>query len=423
MRVSVKRSGGLKVLAATSTVAQGINFPCELVIIGEDSRFDEDIGSRTVLTPHELLNAAGRAGRAGEHAAGIVLIVPGQVVGIDLAENKIGNHWTKLQEIFSQSDQCLEISDPLTAVLDRIHAGAEAATEIDRYAVARLAATRVGTASTEQLTETVRKTFAAYGATQGEEETWLRERTSSAIAYFKTRSDETEDSRRIDYVAAKLGLSIELVRRIDMALVDSEPGAATNVPAWCAWLFRWFEANPDLFEDALERETLVRLFGSTTYQRWRSDQEKTHGATPVLERLTRLWMDGSPFVSLEQAFGTKANTFGTCNKARRFVLRVVPRLAYVASVPALLDHRTPIEDVEDTGTPHAKAQLSACVRVGLDSYQKAALSQVEPRLSRRQVHLRYRQLGPYLDPEPANATWHDLLARIERAIAAERGRP
>lgn len=117
-----QRADGATAMAATSTVAQGMNFPSELVIIAEDSRFDEAKDRREVLQAQELLNAAGRAGRACQNANGIVLVIPGKVVGIDIDDAKIGGHWAELRKVFGQSDQCLEIDDPLTAILDRIHA-------------------------------------------------------------------------------------------------------------------------------------------------------------------------------------------------------------------------------------------------------------------------------------------------------------
>ena len=111
-----QRSDGLKVLSATSTLGQGINTPSELVIIAEDSRFNEDTGRRELLEPRELLNAAVRAGRAGRGTTGIVLVIPGEVVRFDDREARIGRRWTRLREVFGQSDQCLTIDTavPLT---------------------------------------------------------------------------------------------------------------------------------------------------------------------------------------------------------------------------------------------------------------------------------------------------------------------
>ena len=75
------------------------------------------------LEAHELLNAAGRAGRAGEGAQGFVLLVPSKVIDLDDEGNKINGHWMQLQAIFEQADQCLVIDDPLTSVLDQIQNG------------------------------------------------------------------------------------------------------------------------------------------------------------------------------------------------------------------------------------------------------------------------------------------------------------
>lgn len=59
---------------------------------------------REILQAQGILNAGGRS-------CGVVLVVPGKVVGIDLKEPTIGAHWTDLRETFGQSDQCLDIDD------------------------------------------------------------------------------------------------------------------------------------------------------------------------------------------------------------------------------------------------------------------------------------------------------------------------
>src|SRR5690606_35767470 len=65
-----RRSNGLLGLVATPTVAQGINLPAEAVVIAGDDRWtgEMDEGGMQPLAVHELLNAAGRAGRAGHYA-------------------------------------------------------------------------------------------------------------------------------------------------------------------------------------------------------------------------------------------------------------------------------------------------------------------------------------------------------------------
>ena len=116
-----KRRDEIDVLFATSTLAQGMNLPSEVVIISGDSRFDPDADKMKKLEAHELLNAAGRAGRAGEGAQGFVLLVPSKVIDFDDQKNEISGHWMALQAIFEQADQCLVIDHPVGAVLDQIH--------------------------------------------------------------------------------------------------------------------------------------------------------------------------------------------------------------------------------------------------------------------------------------------------------------
>lgn len=67
-----------------------MNLPTDLVIIAEDSRFDRETNRRDLLDAAVLLNAAGRAGRAGQSASGIVLIIPGRVVLLSDKDGTIG---------------------------------------------------------------------------------------------------------------------------------------------------------------------------------------------------------------------------------------------------------------------------------------------------------------------------------------------
>ncbi|WDA11316.1 hypothetical protein [Paracoccus marcusii] len=120
-----------------------MKLPAELVIIAEDSRFDRETNRRDLLDAAALLNAAGRAGRAGQSASGIVLIIPGRVVPLSDKDGTIGRQSTQLREVFSQSDQCLVHEYPFEAVMDRIHYEAEDAGDLERYVVSRLTETHL----------------------------------------------------------------------------------------------------------------------------------------------------------------------------------------------------------------------------------------------------------------------------------------
>ena len=132
-------------------------------------------------------------------------------------------------------------------------------------------------------------------------------------------------------------------------------------------------------------------------------------------------MKGKPLKELEVAIGTEERKLKTCDKARRFAVRIVPDLSYLFGLPALLHDRAQANEEDPIAAPPAKAQLGRCARIGLNFYEKAALNQVlrSAQFSRRRLHRRYAQLKPHLEPGGENETWEEVTARIERAIDAE----
>ena len=239
-----RRSDGLKVLTATSTLAQGMNLPSELVIIGEDSRFDEASDRKEILQAQELLNAAGRAGRAGENASGIVLVVPGKVVGIDFDDAKIGSHWMNLLEIFGQTDQCLKIDDPLTAILDRVQVDKGPGEDITKYAILRLASNTPGDSDADSLTDAIGSSFAAFRARQNDDDAWIQDKIEAAINFFEAYGPQTEAEEIQSQVAASLGLSHELVTILAASIYKDALGDDATVNEWRAWFFDWMGKKP-----------------------------------------------------------------------------------------------------------------------------------------------------------------------------------
>ena len=68
-------SGSLRMLCATSTIAQGIDFPVSSVFL--QSRFVPDGNSSSEMAPREFWNLAGRAGRLGHDSVGVVGLCEG----------------------------------------------------------------------------------------------------------------------------------------------------------------------------------------------------------------------------------------------------------------------------------------------------------------------------------------------------------
>lgn len=416
-----QRPDGVRVMAATSTVAQGMNFPSELVIIAEDSRFDEAKNRREVLGAQELLNAAGRAGRAGQNANGIVLVVPGRVVGINFKDAMIGNHWSALQTVFGQSDQCLDIDDPLTAVVDRVHANVDAAGEVERYAIARLASPGAASGTTEQLSKAIDGSLAAFRARQRNDEEWIKSRIATAAQFHAAQAPEAEEKLAEVQVASTMGLPLTVVSRLSESLKSIQADRNTRISHWRKWFFDWLVENPDLLDQVFRPETLTDLFG-TSFERLDSASKRTAFAVPLLRKMTQSWMHGHPLRDLELALGVDAEKLKACTGARKFVLRAVPELAYLFNVPALLVQRQQATSIgPQAEMPAAIGQLGRCVRQGFRNYEQAALSYLlrTARLSRRQLHQQYALIKGRLENGGKGEKWDAVVARVEAASLAE----
>jgi len=69
------RDRQLAVLAATSTLAQGVNLPIRTAIIHATRRYDQDLSRQVRMPDREFWNIAGRIGRAGAETEGTVIFL------------------------------------------------------------------------------------------------------------------------------------------------------------------------------------------------------------------------------------------------------------------------------------------------------------------------------------------------------------
>lgn len=416
-----QRKDGITVLAATSTVAQGMNLPSELVIIAEDSRYDRELDRREILQAQELLNAAGRAGRAGYNPNGIVLVVPGKVVRFDYEDAKIGAHWTELHQIFGQSDQCLEIDDPLTAVLDRIHAQLIEPGALERYCVAKLVGGGAVDESGERLSWAVNRSLAGFRARREDDLAWISSRIQAATDLLDDHASETDDDDTASReIAATLGLSVDLVENLANHLASTPPPARASISEWRRWFFGWLADNPGFLDQVIRRDDLDSLFGSV-FKKLETEQERADYSIPRLRKLTRLWMKGRPLRRLEIALGIDGTKLKTCDGARKFVIRIVPSLAHASGLPAMLKQHLESTDESDAGPIEPQlSQFAFCVRHGFDNHEKAALylELREQRLSRMSVHNRFKVMQPHLTSATPDESWEDTLGRVKSALEA-----
>jgi hypothetical protein len=372
-----------------------------------------------------LLNAAGRAGRAGEGSHGFVLVVPSKVVDFDDATNRIARHWGDLQAIFSQSDQCVAIEDPIVPLLDQIHAAVEPLSPIAHYLLRRLPS---GPADQErERDETARdllsRSLGAFMARERNDEAWIQSRVDAVIALRRADPNAAEELTWVERIAAAAGVSVAVVRDITDWLNRQPVAEGATVVDWREAIFDWLDQLPALVPSLLRREGLEGLFG-TQYRRLERDEDRGRLVLPTLRHLCREWMAGRTLAAMEHSFGTPLERLGKCEAAREFVLRVVPELAYLCGLCSQAARALAADGRPENaryGSIHVDV-LASCVREGFDTPEKLAWRVAKRReLSRVMVHSEFRRFAHLIERAPENEDFTMLLRRVTRAVeAAER---
>lgn len=405
-----KRRDGIDALFATSTLAQGMNLPSDVVLIAGDSRWDVSDDKFKQLDAHELLNAAGRAGRAGEGGQGFVLVVPSKIINIDDDDNTIHRHWMSLQSIFSQSDQCLKIDDPLTGLLDRIHMHAHEGNE--DYFLARLP---VGEddAPDEPAKAMIRRSFAAYRKRQEGKAEWIESRIDAALA----RRDDLapkQDLTWLERVAASAGLPYEVVASLAGII---EAGAFDGDSTDCMnTLFDWVEAHPAWLMHLIRPNDIEGLFGKD-YRAIVGNAAKAKVALPQIRPLLTAWMAGKPLCELERAIGTKEHLIKTCETARHFAVRLVPDLAFVAGLPARILAARAVAAGDEPAIPIVLQTLSGVVRKGCATPEQLANAVHLKSDSRPSARARFAEIQHYVLAGEPFENFESVLDRVRHAHA------
>lgn len=405
-----RRPDGIKVLFATSTLAQGMNLPSEVVIISGDSRFDPQADKMQKLEAHELLNAAGRAGRAGEGAQGFVLLVPSKVIDFDDRNSQINGHWMDLQAIFEQADQCLVIDDPVKLILDRIHDGITQS-GASAYLLSKLPVAVAG-GEVDPAAVLLNRSFGAYRALLAADADWLSTRVSAALA-ARQALDLPELDRWIEQVAGATGIPVALLQQI-VELLDAGALYKSAPEVVCA-LLDWLDAHPRELFGLIRPESLEEMFG-TTYKDLADDTARGKHALHWLRRLWPIWMAGVPLCELEKVFLGRTTNLKNCKNARHFASRLVPELAFFAGLPErLLASRLRAAN-DETPVPTVLATLGAIVREGCDCPESLAIRLHMTRsVSRPAARKRYEEIRHLIQPGGLAESFETTMERIRNA--------
>lgn len=403
-----KRRDGIKVLFATSTLAQGMNLPSDIVLIAGDSRWDVDGDSMKQLDAHELLNAAGRAGRAGEGGQGFVLVIPSKVISFDDKQNNITKHWMTLQSIFSQSDQCLEIDDPLSTLLDYIHDGIYEGNQ--DYFLARLP---VGDndVSDGPAKLMISRSFIAYRMRKENRYEWIESRINSAIERRAALAPKQEITW-LERLASSTGLPYEIIASLT-SLLESERFEGDSYQCM-ETLFNWIHTRPEWLLQLIRPNDIEGLFGES-YRSLKSDVDRANRALPVIKLLLKAWMDGKPLCELERTIGTPENRIKTCETARHFAVRLTADLAFLAGLPARIITAKAAIVCEEPLVKTTLITLSGAVRKGCSSPEILANAVFLKSYSRPAARVKFEQILPYMVSGGQFDSFDSVQVRVRHA--------
>ena len=410
-----QRSDGAQVIIATPTLAQGMNLPAQAVILAGVDRFDAASNQQALVSAHELLNACGRAGRAGHRPEGFVLMVPDRVVSFDADKARIGSKWMELKKsIFSQSDQCLDINDPIELILDNIQNDSDEFEKDINYFVNRLPLIDeiFKDLNESRLKDFVNSSFAAFRMNaQGRDEELVEK-----VALLTSRRkgllfNETEGVTWLDELASANGIASSIINSLSSHILKS--GKPTySCEEWLHWLFDWLTNQPDILNKYIRSEGVVRSFGNSKVI---SDDE---GLTPdifiQLRPALSAWLNGLPLSDIEDALPKPLRRVNHFQRARNLSTQLTLDLSYLFGLATQIWQ---LSDELEGEVPLDLSLTANCIRNGVPTPEHYAvlmyLQQTSNYVSRPHVCREYEKIKDNLSSRDTTVDMKTLHREIQ----------
>lgn len=385
-----KSANGSIALVATATLAQGINLPSEIVIIAGDDRFDEEGENRQRVDPHELLNAAGRAGRAGLSSQGAVILIPGEIVTI--RDSAISKRWWDLKnEVFSKGDQCLKIEDPLEYFLDEMQESSEHLTVEQANILYRFKPENISESYTRNL---LSKSFYAYKAAN----TGKTELFNTQVRRLLDRRNEL-DNLPVEYlwqkeIGIKTGIEPSIIYELGTAIEKQgiEDLLSKSITELVEWFFEWINKNKISLEKIFTKKSTIDQIKKVIGLKPESSVSDIITKIEILTNILKNYIQGMPLNELNDQIPdvNRADNTGYLVKARNFVNRLVPELSFgLGLLSMVLAEKAKQQGLEKEDIPWDIRVLASCIREGFDSSSKLFYKKNSRLLMRVETHLTF----------------------------------
>lgn len=387
-----KSTEGSVVLVATATLAQGINLPAEIVIIAGDDRYDEDGENRQQVDPHELLNAAGRAGRAGLSSQGAVILIPGKIVTIQ--DSTISERWWQLKDdVFSKGDQCLTIKDPLEYFLDTIQENKDDLSVDQKNILYRFVPENVSHTASKDLLE---KSLYAYKATIQGNKAQFDEQVRKLLDRRNELDSLTDEYLWQKEIAIKTGVEPLIIHELGNAIDRGglENLLSRSVIELIEWFFTWIKDNPSFLLKIFSKHTTLEQIKKVLGLKPEAEISDITNRIDLMKDILQHYVLGIPLNELDAKIPNvnRPDRSAYLGKARKFVNRLVPELSFgLGLLSMVLLEKAKQNSIENANISWDVRILASCVREGFDSASKLFYKKDNNLLMRVETHLAFSQ--------------------------------
>lgn len=339
MEQSYRQEHGAHLIAATPTLAQGVNLPADVVIIAGYDRYDVNTGGRETLEAHEILNAAGRAGRAGFNSYGAVILIPNHVLAMQ--DNTIGKEWQEIKDgVFAGGDQCFVIKDPIERMVGEVLNYGKAVNRDEEILLYRLGEDE------KTIKRKLSHSFGSYLRLKENKESL--ENNSEALARL-VQSEENDNF--LQNVSVKYGVNMDslsfIQKWVDEQTFDDLMGM--RPVELVGAFFELTKTSDGILESLMANPTVVEVIKGILQIKEENSPYIGDLDIDKLKDLTIAYMEGKNFHDISELLPqSKGNDH--LKNVRRFVLSVIPSVSYAIGIfSKLLKRKADDENVHIDG--------------------------------------------------------------------------
>ena len=448
---AIFRNRGVPVMFATGTLAQGLNLPAIAVIIagskiGDPRGQDPEVVQRRRFS--QLLNAAGRAGRAGFANQGIVIAIPDHPVAFrDFEKVLLARDQA---DYLQQSDDSVRVDSGLMNFMDAICSSslrADRANDLELEVISLLAGGDEGQLAARAV---LQRTFAAYTRRRAQLADITEEQAATLEAIRTTFVQETSAPEWLTIAAQRAGLDFFLTLAISRSWAHVRPQIDFDRTKWSVqdWLDEFLRLvvhiPPGLLARHLPASRLNRMtdeFKKIENRQpevfWERSLAWTPGATwksawQSSRPLLIAWMNGKPILDIASLMtGLEVESISTIrNEGKKPIAKALALTGDTWSALSLIagGFLAVAEQLFGGDVPMALASLPMCIKYGCDTPGTLGWFRFGVRLRRPAHLLSSRFPPPELDDEQvkewirkARGEWLDSDEEEDKIFRAIKG--